>query len=107
MKKLLLWLLRGYKKNISPMLGQNCRFTPTCSEYAMQAIETHGVTKGCLLTVWRLLRCNPFGRVGYDPPPEKGSWKNPAQNLWKAGDTCSHSHGEIDAPPPDTPASPL
>ena len=83
MKRFLLFLLRGYKKYISPLLGTNCRFKPTCSEYAMQAIEIHGSIKGCLLTLWRLLRCNPFGKMGYDPPPEKGSWKNPQRNLWR------------------------
>ncbi len=83
MKTLLLWLLRGYKRFISPMLGQNCRFSPSCSEYAMQAIQIHGAAKGSVLMAWRLLRCNPFGKVGYDPPPEKGYWKNPTRRLRK------------------------
>ena len=83
MKRFLLFLLRGYKKHISPHLGTNCRFKPTCSEYAMQAIEIHGSIKGCILTLWRLLRCNPFGKMGYDPPPERGSWQNPNRNLWR------------------------
>lgn len=83
MKRLLLWLMRGYKRFISPLLGQNCRFSPSCSEYAMQAIQIHGAAKGSLLSAWRLLRCNPFGKVGYDPPPEKGCWKNPQRRLRK------------------------
>ncbi len=83
MKKILLALLRGYKKYISPHLGKNCRFTPTCSEYAMQAIEIHGSAKGVLLGTWRLLRCNPFGKVGYDPPPPKGHWKNPERQIYR------------------------
>lgn len=70
----ILFLLRGYKKYISPHLGRNCRFTPTCSEYAMQAVETHGTLKGLLLAAWRVLRCNPFGKYGYDPVPDKGKW---------------------------------
>lgn len=86
MKRLLLWLLRGYKKRISPHLGNNCRFAPTCSEYAMQAIETHGAAKGSLLATWRFLRCNPFGKVGYDPVPEKGRWKNPQRRLRREKD---------------------
>ena len=65
------------------MLGNNCRFSPTCSEYAMQAIQIHGAAKGSLLSAWRLLRCNPFGKVGYDPPPEHGQWVNPARILRK------------------------
>lgn len=83
MKTFLLWLLRGYKRFISPLLGTNCRFSPSCSEYAMLAIGTHGAAKGSLLSAWRLLRCNPFGKVGYDPPPNKGRWKNPRQRLRK------------------------
>ena len=70
-RRALLALLRGYKKYISPALGNNCRFLPTCSEYAMQAIQTHGVLKGGLLSLWRILRCNPWSRGGYDPVPEK------------------------------------
>lgn len=83
MRRPLLALLRFYKRRISPHLGDNCRFTPTCSEYAMEAIATHGSLKGALLTLWRLLRCNPFGKVGFDPPPEKGQWKNPERHLWR------------------------
>ena len=59
----LIALLRGYKRYISPHLGHHCRFVPTCSEYAMQALATHGLLKGLLLTVWRLLRCQPFARI--------------------------------------------
>ena len=83
MKTILIAILRGYKRWISPLLGTNCRFMPTCSEYAMEAIEIHGAAKGFLLGFWRLLRCNPFGKVGYDPPPEKGMWVNPARMLRK------------------------
>lgn len=83
MKRILLALLRGYKKHISPHLGDNCRFTPTCSEYAMDAISVHGSIKGILLTIWRVLRCNPFGKVGYDPVPPKHSWKNDERHIWK------------------------
>ena len=83
MKKLVLALLRGYKKYISPSLGNNCRFLPTCSEYAMEAVECHGILKGGLLSIWRILRCNPFGRRGYDPVPEKGRWRSDERNLEK------------------------
>lgn len=83
MTRLLIALLRGYKRYISPRLGHHCRFTPTCSEYAIQALEIHGLAKGLALTVWRLLRCNPFGKFGYDPVPEKGRWINPARRLTK------------------------
>ena len=71
MKKVLLSVLRFYKRSISPLLPNACRFTPTCSEYAMEAIEVHGVLKGCALAAWRLLRCNPFCKGGYDPVPQR------------------------------------
>jgi putative membrane protein insertion efficiency factor len=82
-KFILLPLLRGYKKYISPHLGNNCRFMPTCSEYAMEAIEVHGSFKGLLLALWRIARCNPFGKAGYDPPPPKGRWVNDERRLWR------------------------
>lgn len=69
MKSLLLRLLRLYKRNISPGLPPACRFVPTCSEYAMQAIEKYGAAKGSWLALLRLLRCNPFHPGGYDPVP--------------------------------------
>ena len=69
-KRALLALLRFYKRCISPLLPNACIYTPTCSEYAMEAIQKHGVLKGTGLAIWRLLRCNPFMKGGYDPVPE-------------------------------------
>ena len=67
------WLLilpiRFYQKCISPLTPPTCRFTPTCSNYAIQAIRKHGPFKGLALAVWRILRCNPWGGSGYDPVP--------------------------------------
>ena len=67
------WLLvlpiRFYQLCISPLLGPSCRFTPTCSEYARQAILKHGPVKGLYLAIRRLLRCHPWGGSGYDPVP--------------------------------------
>jgi putative membrane protein insertion efficiency factor len=60
-------MIRFYKAAISPYLGDNCRFTPTCSEYAMQAIEKYGALKGIFMAIKRILRCNPFCKGGYDP----------------------------------------
>ena len=68
MSALVLWLLRGYKRFVSPLLPRSCRFTPTCSEYAQLAIRDRGLGRGSLLTVWRLLRCQPFSRGGVDLP---------------------------------------
>ena len=69
MKGLLIGALRFYKARISPGLPPACRYTPTCSEYAMEAIERHGVVRGGLLATRRLLSCHPFSRGGYDPVP--------------------------------------
>ncbi len=69
MKRLLLALLRFYKRRISPGLPPSCRFQPTCSEYAMEAIEKYGTWKGGALALWRVLRCNPLSKGGYDPVP--------------------------------------
>ena len=74
--KLLCLPIRFYQLCISPMLGKNCRFHPTCSQYAIEALTTHGAVKGLLLAVWRILRCNPWGGQGYDPVPPKGKWRN-------------------------------
>ena len=70
MKRVLLAVLRFYKRRISPLLPNACIYTPTCSEYAMEAIQKHGVFKGMGLAIWRVLRCNPFHEGGYDPVPE-------------------------------------
>lgn len=67
MKKLLLKLILFYRKNISPMKPSCCRFVPTCSQYAIEAIEKYGAFKGSILAIWRILRCNPFSKGGYDP----------------------------------------
>ena len=67
--KLLVLPIRFYQIALSPLLGSSCRFTPTCSEYAKQAILKHGPIKGLGLAIWRILRCNPWGGSGYDPVP--------------------------------------
>jgi uncharacterized protein len=69
MKQALQLLLRGYKRWLSPALPHSCRFVPTCSEYAMEAIELDGALRGSWMALSRLLRCRPFARAGYDPPP--------------------------------------
>ena len=64
-------LLAGYKRFVSPVLPASCRFYPTCSEYAQEAIERHGLLRGSALAAWRLLRCQPFARGGLDPVPTR------------------------------------
>ena len=72
MKHICMFLIKLYRKYISPLKrASSCRFTPTCSQYALDAYEIHGFFKGTALTVWRILRCNPFGKGGYDPVPPK------------------------------------
>ena len=61
---------RGYKLTLSPLIGQSCRFEPSCSDYAMQSLIDHGPWRGGALTIRRLCRCHPFGGSGYDPPPQ-------------------------------------
>jgi len=67
------WLLIGlvdlYRKFVSPLLPPLCRYQPSCSAYAKEALQRHGAIKGTLLAIWRVLRCNPFGKGGHDPVP--------------------------------------
>lgn len=72
MQRLLLMLLRGYSLLISPVLAPHCRFHPSCSQYAREAVSEYGALRGILLTIRRLCRCHPFHPGGYDPVPVKG-----------------------------------
>jgi len=67
MKKFVISILRFYKKFISPALPESCRFYPTCSEYAVTAVKKYGVLKGSIKSIYRIIRCNPFNKGGYDP----------------------------------------
>lgn len=69
-KNFLIKLVKLYKKYLSPLKGHaSCIYTPTCSAYAIEALEKYGAIKGGFLTIWRILRCNPFSKGGYDPVP--------------------------------------
>jgi len=70
-KKIILVPLYLYRYFISPVLGPNCRYLPSCSDYCQQAIEKHGIIRGILLSSIRILKCNPFGKSGLDPVPDK------------------------------------
>ena len=64
-------LIRFYQRFISPLLGPRCRFSPSCSTYAVEALSVHGLWRGTWLAVWRLLRCHPLSAGGYDPVPDR------------------------------------
>jgi len=90
MKYVCIWLIRLYQKFLSPLKrNPTCRFTPTCSAYAIEAFQKRGFFVGLALTVWRILRCNPFCPGGYDPVPEKrprGNKKNEVGDTTDAND---------------------
>jgi len=77
MKRIVLWLLKGYAYLLSPLLGNNCRYYPSCSAYTREAVEIHGVGRGLWMGLRRILRCHPFHEGGYDPVP---------------GSDCDHKH---------------
>jgi hypothetical protein len=70
-KRLALAAIRFYQRHVSPGIGPACRFQPTCSHYAYEAVETYGAVRGAALATWRILRCNPLNDGGYDPVPHR------------------------------------
>jgi len=70
MKKLFIAAIRFYQVYLSPLKRTRCPYIPTCSQYGLDAIKTHGAFKGVILAIWRILRCNPFSKGGIDPVPE-------------------------------------
>jgi len=83
MNKVLIAFIRVYQYAISPMLGQRCKYYPSCSNYAVAALREHGAVRGVGLASWRILRCNPFSNGGYDPVPPRRH-------------TCEHDHASGD-----------
>ena len=71
MSKVFIVLIRAYQYALSPMLGQRCKYYPSCSNYAIEALRVHGVLRGAGLAAWRVLRCNPFSDGGVDPVPPR------------------------------------
>jgi len=81
LRRLFVLPIRAYQRCLSPLLPPSCRFQPNCSAYGERAILTHGLLKGTLLMSWRIVRCNPFARGGYDPVPPPGRWRHPERAL--------------------------
>lgn len=71
MKALLIKLIKFYRKFISSSLRAECKYTPTCSVYALEVLEKRNIFSALILIIWRLLRCNPFSKGGFDPPPDR------------------------------------
>ena len=86
MRALLILFVRAYQVALSPLFRGCCRFEPSCSNYAIEALRVHGAFKGTVLAVWRVLRCHPFGAHGYDPVPARGRWRNRVAGLWPQGE---------------------
>jgi len=90
MKSLLLAMLRIYRYLLSPWIGGSCRYWPTCSEYAREAVEAHGAGRGSYLTLARLARCHPYGAGGVDPVPERFRWRCWCTDLGKSDASPIH-----------------
>ncbi|NER78637.1 MAG: membrane protein insertion efficiency factor YidD [Leptolyngbya sp. SIO1D8] len=96
MKTLLIWGIQGYRTFISPLFPPTCRFQPTCSQYALKAVQRFGSVKGTWLALRRILRCHPFNPGGYDPVPE---------NIWMVGQTQLEHVIQLQSEQSDTSAS--
>ena len=110
-RRLLVGLVRGYRLVLSPWVGQSCRFTPTCSAYAIQALERHGAMVGTGLAGWRILRCNPWCHGGCDEVPDNMPWNraqaspspHPAEGLFTG--LLQQDSGSVPAAATPTPAA--
>lgn len=69
MKRIVIWIIVFYQKYLSPLKSTKCPYFPSCSQYGLEAVQRYGALKGSLLSAWRILRCNPFSKGGYDPVP--------------------------------------
>ena len=69
MKNIMIWFIKFYRKYISPLKSTKCPYFPSCSEYGLEAVSKYGAFKGGILALWRIIRCNPFSKGGYDPVP--------------------------------------
>ena len=93
-RKLAILPIRFYRRFLSPLKPPTCRFHPTCSSYAAMAVLAHGIVKGTLLAIWRILRCQPFCEGGFDPIPPPGRWRNDPPGPSVATEAESPGDGE-------------
>lgn len=87
MKRPLIWLIRFYQKYISSRTPPSCKYYPTCSNYGIEAVSEYGALVGFFMTLWRILRCNPFSKGGFDPVPKKK--KKPKRISYERNDYSS------------------
>jgi uncharacterized protein len=92
-KYLLIGLLKAYRLVISPLYGNVCRYYPSCSAYALRAVQVHGALKGSWLAAWRLLRCNPWTPGGYDPVPGTPEYEEELRDQARRAATMEQAHG--------------
>ena len=92
MKQIAIKILRAYKRLISPMLPAACRYVPTCSEYAVEAVERFGILRGGAMALWRVLRCNPFVKGGVDPVKHSCAVPTLSQRTRKDGAPACPAH---------------
>ena len=89
MKRFLLWLIAAYQRRISPALPRRCKYEPTCSHYAAEAVTELGAVRGGIVAAWRLLRCNPLSDGGIDELKDRSLFRE------QAGTDCGHRHGAV------------
>lgn len=94
MRRALIAAVRWYQRHISAHTNPTCRFTPTCSQYAIEALDRFGAVRGSLLAVWRILRCNPFGGHGYDPVPEVFTFRRTDQSVYMDNEEADSLYDE-------------
>ena len=104
-RRALVAAVRWYQRTVSPLTPPSCRFTPTCSQYAAEALARYGVARGGLLAVWRLARCHPLGGHGWDPPrwfgepaPPSPAWMRPDTPSGASADASAEAQNGTDAP---------
>jgi putative membrane protein insertion efficiency factor len=91
MREIFVLPIRGYQRFLSPALPRSCRYHPSCSQYAVDALRTYGVPRGSVLAVWRIMRCNPFSDGGYDPVERQTLFRSPPAVKTRTEDMETHA----------------